>query len=261
MMHPTENSQPFVRYQVADRIATITLDRPDVRNAVDYATAQALALAFENFDADQSADVAVLHGTGKTFSAGADLKAIAAGAMNRMEPKGTAPMGPSRMVLSKPAIAAIEGYAVAGGLELALFCDLRVVATDAILGVFCRRFGVPLVDGGTIRLPRLIGHARAMDLILTGRAVHAEEALAIGLATKLAPPGRAYDVALALARELAAFPQQCMRGDRLSAIEQWDLDYDRALANEFERGKRTVRTGETYDGAIEFSKGARSSGS
>jgi len=249
-----------VRYTVSQRIATIALDRPDRRNAVDYATAQALALAFENFDADATADVAVFHGMGKTFCSGADLKAIAGGEMNRMDLKGTAPMGPSRMVLGKPAIAAIEGYAVAGGLELALFCDLRVVAEDAVLGVFCRRFGVPLVDGGTIRLPRLIGHARAMDLLLTGRAVGAAEALAIGLATRIAPPGRAYAAALALAREIAAFPQQCLRGDRLSAIEQWDLDFEDALKNEFERGRRVIKSGETFDGATEFAAGAGRSG-
>lgn len=241
-----------IRYETSARIAIITIDRPERRNAVDGPTAQALADAFRRFDADDSADVAILTGAGGTFCAGADLKAIAGGTPNRTEPEGDGPMGPSRMMLSKPVIAAIEGHAVAGGLELALWCDMRVAAKTAVFGVFCRRFGVPLIDGGTVRLPRLIGQSRAMDMILTGRPVGAEEAYAIGLATRLA---EALEAALTLAREIAAFPQACMRHDRLSALTQWSLSEEQALAAEFALGMRTLQSGETVEGATRFAQG------
>src|ERR1700709_1746197 len=198
-------------------VTTVTIDRPEARNAVDGATALALADAFRAFDADDEAAVAVLHGAGGTFCAGADLTAVATDARNRTEPAGDGPMGPTRMRLSKPVVAAVAGHAVAGGLELAIWCDLRVAEEDAVFGVFCRRWGVPLIDGGTVRLPRLIGHSRAMDLILTGRDVQADEALAIGLANRVVPNGQARQAAEELAAELAALPQQCLRSDRLSA--------------------------------------------
>lgn len=244
-----------IHYTLNGRIAIVTIDRPERRNAVDGPTAQALADAFRRFDADDGADVAILTGAGGTFCAGADLKAIAGGTPNRTEPDGDGPMGPSRMMLSKPVIAAVEGHAVAGGLELALWCDMRVAATDAIFGVFCRRFGVPLIDGGTVRLPRLIGQSRAMDMILTGRPVCAEEALSMGLANRLAEPGKALDAALQLAREIAAFPQACMRNDRMSALTQWSLSEGEALAAEFALGLKTLQSGETVDGATRFSRG------
>ena len=233
----------------------VSIDRPERRNAVDSATALALHRAFAEFEADADASVAVLTGEGGCFCAGADLKAMAEGDRRRMAVDGPGPMGPTRMRLTKPVIAAIEGPAVAGGLELALWCDLRVMASDAVLGVYCRRFGVPLVDGGTFRLPRLIGHSRAMDLILTGRPVEADEAHAIGLANRLCAPGEARATALALAREIAAFPQVCLRGDRRSAMEQWGLDETAALAREFEIGMNTVASGETFSGAGRFSAG------
>lgn len=244
-----------IRYAAQSRIATITIDRPERRNAVDGPTAQALADAFRRFEGDEGADVAILTGAGGTFCAGADLKAIADGTPNRTEPEGDGPMGPSRMLLPKPVIAAVEGHAVAGGLELALWCDMRVAARDAVFGVFCRRFGVPLIDGGTVRLPRLIGQSRAMDMILTGRPVGAEEALSIGLANRLAEPGRALDAALTLAREIAAFPQACMCHDRLSALTQWSLSETEALAAEFALGMKTLQSGETVDGATRFTQG------
>jgi len=244
-----------IHYTLNGRIAIVTIDRPERRNAVDGPTAQALADAFRRFDADDGADVAILTGAGGTFCAGADLKAIAGGTPNRTEPDGDGPMGPSRMMLSKPVIAAVEGHAVAGGLELALWCDMRVAAKDAVFGVFCRRFGVPLIDGGTVRLPRLIGQSHAMDMILTGRAVGAQEAFAIGLANRLAEPGKALDAALALAREIAAFPQTCMRNDRLSALTQWSFSEEEALAAEFAYGLKTLQSGETVDGATRFTQG------
>lgn len=245
-----------VRYEPAGPVLTVTIDRPDVRNAVDRATAEALADAFRAFDADDSLSVAVLTGAGGTFCAGADLKAISRGdAANRVEPDGDGPMGPTRMRLSKPVVAAIEGHAVAGGLELALWCDLRVAAEDAVLGVFCRRWGVPLIDGGTLRLPRLIGHSRAMDLILTGRPVPAAEALAIGLVNRTAAPGQALVEARALATEIAAFPQVCARSDRASALEQWGLDEDDAIAAEYRHGLRALEA-ESVAGAIRFAEGA-----
>jgi enoyl-CoA hydratase len=215
---------------------TISLDRPHRRNAVDKATAEALADAFRAFETDAGARVAVLFGNGGTFCAGADLQAIASGEPNRVEETGDGPMGPTRMRLSKPVIAAIAGHAVAGGLELALWCDLRVVEEDAVLGVFCRRFGVPLIDGGTIRLPRLIGMSRALDLILTGRAVNAAEAYAIGLANRVVPRGESRRAAEALANEIAAFPQACMKADRASAYAQWNLAFEEAIRTELVGG-------------------------
>lgn len=239
-----------------DRVCVVTINRPDVRNAVDRSTAAALADAFRRFDAAGDLDVAILTGAQGNFCAGADLKALASGAGNRMDPEGDAPMGPTRMLLSKPVIAAVEGYAVAGGLELALWCDLRVAASNAVFGVFCRRFGVPLVDGGTMRLARLIGQSRALDLILTGRAVSGEEALHIGLANRIAEPGNTLASALDLARLIGSFPQRCMRSDRLSVYEQWGLDQQSALRNEFHRGSEVVASGETVAGASRFAQGA-----
>jgi enoyl-CoA hydratase len=239
-----------------ERVTVVTITRAAVRNAVDGATARALAEAFREFDDNPDSDVAILTGEQGHFCAGADLKAVAAGdAANRMHPEGDGPMGPSRMMLSKPVIAAIAGHAVAGGLELALWCDLRVAEENAVLGVFCRRWGVPLVDGGTLRLPRLIGHSRAMDLILTGRPVHADEALQMGLVNRVVPDGQALDAALELAQSLSRYPQTCLRSDRLSAIEQWGLDEGAALGNEFARGVQVLASGETVSGATRFAGG------
>lgn len=238
-------------------VTVVSLNRQQARNAVDGTTAQALADAFRAFDADASSSVAVLHGAHATFCAGADLKAMNDPARrNRLEPEGDAPMGPSRMLLSKPVVAAISGHAVAGGLELALWCDLRVVERSAVLGVFCRRFGVPLIDGGTVRLPRLIGLSRALDLILTGRAVGADEALAMGLANRVVDDGQALNAALALAQQLADLPQTCLRHDRLSAYEQDGLTLDAALRNEFAHGQATLASGEFSAGATRFAQGA-----
>src|SRR6516164_7324739 len=225
-----------VRVEKAGRVTTVVLDRPEVRNAVDGPTAAALADAFREFDADEAADVAVLWGAGGTFCSGADLKAVGGPDGNRTMPDGNGPMGPTRLRLSKPVIAAISGYAVAGGLELAAWCDLRVAEDDAVLGVFCRRFGVPLIDGGTVRLPRLVGMGRALDLILTGRPVAASEALAMGLVNRVVPPGQARAAAEALASELAGLPQTCLRSDRASALEAASLTDDEAMANEFRHG-------------------------
>jgi len=236
-------------------VTTVILSRPEVRNAVDRETAEALAEAFRAFDADDTAFVGVLYGERGTFCAGADLKAVAAGRPNRVEPTGDGPMGPTRLLLNKPVIAAISGYALAGGLELALWCDLRVMEEDAVLGVFCRRWGVPLMDGGTIRLPRLIGLSRALDLILTGRPVDAAEALNIGLVNRVVPKGTARQAAEALAHELAQFPQVCLRGDRRSAYEQFDLSLDEALANEFKHGLAALQA-ESLAGAQRFADGA-----
>ena len=246
-----------VRIEKDGPVTTVILDRPAVRNAVDRDTAQALADGFRAFEQDATASVAVLFGAGGTFCAGADLKAIAVGGpgRNRIEPDGDGPMGPSRLLLTKPVIAAIEGYAVAGGLELAVWCDLRVVAEDATLGVFCRRWGVPLIDGGTVRLPRLIGLSRALDLILTGRPVSAAEALQMGLANRLVPRGQAREAAEALAREIAALPQECMRRDRRSAHEQFDLGLDEALQNELRLGMRSLEE-QGAAGAQRFAQGA-----
>ncbi len=245
-----------VRVENEGPVRTIVLSRPEVKNAVDGPTAQALADAFRAFDADDRAHVAVLWGEGGTFCAGADLKGIAAGRGNRVAPDGDGPMGPTRMVLGKPVVAAISGYAVAGGLELALFCDLRVAEEDAVLGVFCRRWGVPLIDGGTVRLPRLIGLSRAMDLILTGRGVRADEALAMGLVNRVVPKGCARAAAEALAGELAALPQTCLRSDRMSAYEQHELPVAQALSNELRHGLEPLASGEASSGATRFAKGA-----
>jgi len=244
-----------VRYERIDPVAIVTIDRPEVRNAVDVATAHALADAFRRFEQDDDASVAVLTGAGGYFCAGADLKAVASGESRDFSPMADGPMGPTRMRLNKPVIAAIEGHAVAGGLELALWCDLRVVAEDAVLGVFCRRFGVPLIDLGTIRLPRLIGHSRAMDLILTGRPVPAKEAALIGLANRVVPSGTSLEAALELAREIASHPQLCMRSDRRSAIEQWGLGEEEAMRKELQLGLETIASGETVSGAQRFSEG------
>lgn len=236
----------------------ITIDRPHVRNAVDGATAEALANAFREFEADDELLVAILTGEGDHFCAGADLKAVASGdtaKSNQLNAEGDGPMGPTRMQLSKPVIAAISGYCVAGGLELALWCDLRVADETAVFGVFCRRFGVPLIDGGTVRLPRAIGMSRAMDLILTGRPVAAEEALQIGLANRLVKRGELRSAAEALALQIAGFPQVCMRGDRRSAYEQWGMAETAAIANEFRWGMQALSQGETLAGATRFSEG------
>jgi enoyl-CoA hydratase len=234
-------------------VTTVILDRPEVRNAVDRATALALADAFRDFDADDSAAVAVLWGAGGTFCAGADLTAFAAGKGNRIAPDGDGPMGPTRMALSKPVIAAVAGHAVAGGLELACWCDLRVVEEDAVFGVFCRRWGVPLIDGGTIRLPRLIGRSRALDLILTGRAVDAAEAYAMGLANRVVPLGESLSAARALAAELARFPQMTMRNDRASVYAQEGLPLAEALDHEFALGQASLVV--AHDGAQRFAAG------
>jgi enoyl-CoA hydratase len=244
---------PAVRIERDGPVWTVILSRPKVRNAVDRPTAAALADAFRAFDADPDARVAVLWGEGGTFCAGADLQAIARGEPNRVEPDGDGPMGPTRMVLSKPVIAAIAGHAVAGGLELAAWADLRVAEADAVLGVFCRRVGVPLIDGGTVRLPRLIGLSRALDLILTGRAVLADEALAIGLVHRVVPTGTARAEAEALGRQLAAFPQAALRGDRRSALEADALGDEAAMANELRLGVAALAEGAA--GAVRFASG------
>ena len=237
-------------------VRIVTINRPERRNAVNRPTAAALVEAFTAFDADRDAAVAVLTGAAGTFCAGADLQALAEGQGNRVTEGGDGPMGPTRMRLGKPVIAAIEGFAVAGGIELALWCDLRVAASDATLGVYCRRFGVPLVDLGTIRLPRLIGHSRAMDLILTGRGVPADEALSMGLVNRVSEPGAALEAAVVLAKDIAAFPQTCVRHDRLSALEQWDLSEPQAVVNEVRHALAVIATGETLEGAARFTGGA-----
>jgi enoyl-CoA hydratase len=234
----------------------VTLNRPQVRNAIDYPTAKALAQAFRDFDADSSLSVAVLTGAGGTFCAGFDLKAVADATQSPLvRVEGDGALGISRMLLGKPVIAAVEGYAVAGGLEVALWCDLRVAAENAVFGVYNRRWGVPLVDGGTIRLPRLIGQSHALDLILTGRGVSGQEALTMGLANRLVQPGEALAAAVALANDLARFPQQCMRSDRLSVYEQWSLSLDEALRNETLHGLEVLQSGESQTGAQRFKEG------
>jgi enoyl-CoA hydratase len=245
-----------VRVDRAGPVTTVILDRPDVRNAVDAPTAAALAEAFADFDADDDAAVAVLFGAGGTFCAGADLKAMGGPNGSRAEPTGNGPMGPTRMRLSKPVIAAVAGHAVAGGLELALWCDLRVAEENAIFGVFCRRWGVPLIDGGTVRLPQVVGMGRALDMILTGRAVGATEAYQMGLATKLVPAGRAREAAEELARQIAGFPQACMRGDRASALEGATLGFDAAMANEVRHGLATLTDPGVFEGVARFRGGA-----
>jgi enoyl-CoA hydratase len=246
-----------VTWRAEGPVAVVTIARPEVKNAVDRATADALADALRRFEADDLLAVAVLSGEGGTFCAGADLKAFAEGRGNRLEDGGDGPMGLSRMLLSKPMVAAIEGYCLAGGLELAALCDLRVAAEDAILGVACRRFGVPLIDGGTVRLPRLIGMSRALDLILTGREVSAREALAMGLVNRVVASGTALAEAVELASQLARFPQTCLRQDRLSTYEQADLDLSEALANEFMRGKVSLASPELEAGVARFLGRAR----
>ena len=247
-----------VRTERRDDLFLVTITRPEVRNCVDFETAAGLAEAFRLFDGDESLRVAILQGEGGCFCAGADLKQASRGApgANRVVVAGDGPMGPTRMLLSKPVIAAVEGHAVAGGLELAIWCDLRVAARDAVFGVYCRRWGVPLIDGGTVRLPRLIGQSRAMDMILTGRGVSGDEALAMGLANRLVEPGQALAGALELARTLADFPQRCLRADRLSALTQWGEGLDDALRAETAAGIEVVRSGETQAGATRFAQGA-----
>lgn len=246
-----------IQVKKQERITTILINRPHAKNAVDGITAQELAKAFEDFDKDDESDVAILGGVGGTFCSGADLKAISGdGIQNPISETGIAPMGPSRTILSKPVIAAVSGYAVAGGMELALWCDLRVMEETAVMGIFCRRWGVPLIDGGTIRLPRLIGMSRAMDLILTGRPVDAKEAIQIGLANRVVAEGQALEEATKLAKQLVAFPQNCLRNDRLSVYQQWDKDLSTALLNEFKLGRETINSLETVIGATRFAKGA-----
>ncbi|MGF7121446.1 crotonase/enoyl-CoA hydratase family protein [Rhodococcus sp. BE178] len=249
-----------VRTERTGPVTTIVLSRPEVRNAVDGPTAAALAEAFREFENDPDAAVAVLWGDGGTFCAGADLKALGTDRSNHVTPDGDGPMGPTRMRLSKPVIAAIAGHAVAGGLELALWADLRVAESDSVFGVFCRRWGVPLIDGGTVRLPRLIGAGRAMDLILTGRAVDADEALAIGLVNRVVPPEQSRAAAEELATELARFPQTCLREDRMSALEQEGLSEENALASEFRHGMVAV-TVDALGGAARFAAGEGRHGS
>src|SRR5579863_8176329 len=245
-----------VRAERSGRVTTVILDRPGVRNAVDGPTAAALAGAFRDFAADDAADVAVLWGAGGTFCAGADLKAVGGPDGNRAAPGGDGPMGPTRMRLTKPVIAAIAGHAVAGGLELAAWCDLRVAEEDATLGVFCRRWGVPLIDGGTVRLPRLIGLSHALDMILTGRPVTAAEALQSGLVNRDVPPGQALPAAQALAAQLAALPQPCLRNDRLSALESLSMDHEAAMTNEFRHGMSTLQQPGMAEGVELFRSGA-----
>lgn len=252
----TEAPSPPVRTERDGAVWIVTIDRPARRNAVDAATAAALAAAFRAYEADDTLAVAVLCGAGGHFCAGADLQALAAGeGSNRVAPEGDGPMGPTRMVLDKPVIAAVAGYAVAGGLELALWCDLRIAEESAIFGVFCRRWGVPLIDGGTVRLPRLIGAARALDLILTGRAVDAREALAIGLCTRLVPDGEARAAAVALAKELAAFPQEALRGDRRSVLRGGGASEAEAMQIELACGMEALAAS-AQAGARRFAAGA-----
>jgi len=234
-------------------VTTVVINRPAVRNAVDGPTAKALAEAFRAFDQDDGAAAAVLTGAGDSFCAGADLKAMGTPRANRVAPDGDGPMGPTRLRLSKPVIAAVEGHAVAGGLELALWCDLRVASSTAVFGVYCRRWGVPLIDGGTVRLPRLVGSGRALEMILTGRAVEASEALTWGLVNSLVAPGQARAAAEALARELALLPQTCLRSDRASAIEQWGLEEGQALERELQHGRVALR--EAAEGVARFAEG------
>jgi enoyl-CoA hydratase len=247
----------MIHYTLDGPVAVVTIDRPEVANAIDRPTAELLADAFRRFDEDEAA-VAVLTGANATFCAGADLKAMrepGAPRASRVEPDGDGPVGPTRMLLSKPVIAAVEGHAVAGGLELALWCDLRVAARDAVFGVYCRRWGIPLMDGGTIRLARLVGHSHALDLILTGRGVSGEEALRMGLANRLVEPGTTLDAAVELAREIASRPQAALRSDRRSSYEQWSLPLDEALLNEYRHGMATRETGEMFGGLERYAAG------
>jgi len=247
-----------VRYAPDPPIVVVTIDRPEVGNAIDRPTAEALADAFRRFDTDDALSVAVLTGVGGKFCCGADLKAMRSGdpdRITRLAPDGDGPVGPTRMLLGKPVIAAVEGYAVAGGLEVAAWCDLRVAAEDAVFGVFCRRWGIPLMDGGTIRLARLIGHSHALDLILTGRGVSGDEALRMGLANRLVPKGRALEEAIALARDIASRPQGALRHDRLSSYEQWSLSLAQALLGEYRHGQAAIATGEFVGGLDRYESG------
>jgi enoyl-CoA hydratase len=244
-----------IRFETDGPVAIVVIDRPEVRNSVDGPTAVELSAAFRRFEASDALSIAILTGSEGAFCAGADLKALGTSRGNQVSERGDGPMGPTRMLLSKPVIAAVEGHAVAGGLELAIWCDLRVAARNAVFGVFCRRWGVPLLDGGTIRLARLIGHSHALDLILTGRPVSGEEALRMGLANRLVEPGQALSAALDLARELAAFPQRCLRSDRMSSYRQWDLEWQAALETETQLGLETIRSEETREGVQRFSDG------
>ena len=252
-----------IHFDVDGDVAIITIDRLDAANAIDRPTADQLADAFRRFDADPSLAVAVLTGTGGKFCAGADLKAINETALLgeesravRVEPEGDGPLGPTRMLLDKPVIAAVEGHAVAGGFELALWCDLRIVAEDAVFGVYCRRWGVPLMDGGTVRLGRIVGHGRALDIILTGRAVPAPEALQIGLATRVVPPGETLKTAVEMAHKMAGLPQGALRSDRRSAYEQWSHELPEALLAEYHHGMSTLLTGETLAGVARYASRA-----
>jgi enoyl-CoA hydratase len=247
-----------VHYEADGPVAVVTLDRPEVANAIDRPTADELVAALRRFEADDSLSVAVLTGAGGKFCAGADLKAMreeGAPRASRVAADGDGPVGPTRMLLGKPVIAGVEGHAVAGGLELAAWCDLRVAAEDAVFGVYCRRWGIPLMDGGTIRLTRLLGHSHALDLILTGRGVSGEEALRMGLANRLVPPGEALPAALTLAREMASRPQAALRSDRLSSYEQWSMPIDEALKREYEHGMATLGTGELFGGLDDYASG------
>lgn len=246
---------PNIVIEKQNAVTIITINRPEVRNAIDGPTAVELATAFRDFDKSDDQNIAILTGSQGTFCAGADLKAIADGRGNRVSMDGDGPVGPTRMLLTKPVIAAVEGHAVAGGLELAIWCDLRVAAVDAVFGVYCRRWGVPLVDGGTIRLSRMLGHSNALDLILTGRGVSGDEAKSMGLANRLVKTGEALQQALVLAESLCAFPQLCMRNDRQSSYEQWGMSLDSALVRETELGREVIRSGETLEGASRFSAG------
>ena len=245
----------MVRVEKSGPVTTVIIDRPAAKNAVDAPTADALVQAFRAFEADPEARAAVLWGAGGTFCAGADLKSIGTETSPRIDPAGDGPLGPTRLFLSKPVVAAVSGYAVAGGLELALWCDLRVMEADAAFGVFCRRWGVPLIDGGTVRLPRLIGLSRALDIILTGRPVKADEALAIGLANRVVPKGQSRTAAEALAAEIAAFPQTCMKVDRKSAYEQFGMSLEDALRNEARGGMAALQSPEIVDGVGKFKDG------
>lgn len=244
-----------VTTETIDRVRIVEINRPDVRNAVDAETATLLYSAFADFDEDTGADIAVLTGSGGTFCAGADLDVIEDEIDQRVTVSGPSPLGPARLRLSKPVIAAVEGHAVAGGLELALWCDLRVAAEDAVFGVFCRRFGVPLIDGGTVRLPRIVGQSRALDMILTGRGVDAAEAHAMGLANRVVPRGRARQEAIELAGEIRSHPPICMRNDRTSTLDQWSLAEDAAISRELELGLQTIGSGEPLAGARRFRSG------
>jgi len=251
-----------IEIEKKDRVFTIIINHPEVRNAIDRPYAEQLAEAFKTFESDDDSDAAVLYGAGGNFCAGADLKAITdPDRVHRFEETGDGPMGPSRMCLSKPVIAAVSGYAVAGGLELAVFCDLRIVEKSAVFGVFCRRWGVPLIDGGTVRLPRLIGLSRALDMILTGRPVCSDEALAMGLANRVVEDGTSREEAEKLARQLSLFPQTCMRNDRQSAYEQFSMTLDAALVNEYHHGVTSINSPELTDGLDRFGKGRGRHGS